>query len=264
MEYKLGPYKINEIYFGDALILMKEIPDETIDLIITDPPFAIDFKAKRSNYNRTKDRVIEGYNEIPKEKYYEFTINWMKEAYRIVKETGSMYVFSGWTNLKDILNSIDEVGFKLINHLIWKYQFGVFTKKKFVTSHYHILFVVKNEKKYKFHKVEKYPEDVWIINREYWIGDKKTPTKLPAELIKKILLYSSDEGDIVLDPFLGSGQVAIVCKITKRNFIGFEIVKEYYEFARKRLSENIYRLKENKENLELLPLFENKNGYRKK
>ena len=264
MKQKLGDFEINEIYLGDALVLMKRIPEETIDLIITDPPFAIDFKAKRSNYNRTKDKVIEGYNDIPKEKYYEFTINWMKEAYRVIKETGSMYVFSGWTNLKDILNAIDEIGFKLINHLIWKYQFGVYTRKKFVTSHYHILFVVKNEKKYKFNKIEKYPEDVWIINREYWIGDKKTPTKLPAELIKKILLYSSDENDIVLDPFLGSGQVAVVCKIMKRNFIGFEIVKEYYEFAKKRLNENIYRLKESKENLELLPLFENKNGYRKK
>jgi site-specific DNA-methyltransferase (adenine-specific) len=98
--------------------------------------------------------------------------------------------------------------------------------------------------------VEKYPEDVWLINREYWIGDKKTPTKLPAELVKKILLYSSDENDIVLDPFLGSGQVAVVCKMMKRNFIGFEIVKEYYEFAEKRLKGELYRIKE-EEGLEL-------------
>ena len=105
MEDKLGPYKINEIYLGDALILMKEIPNESIDLVITDPPFAIDFKAKRSNYNRTKDRVIEGYSEIPKEKYYEFTLNWMREAYRVIKETGSMYVFSGWTNSNKIFIS---------------------------------------------------------------------------------------------------------------------------------------------------------------
>ena len=98
----VGKFKIDEIYCGDALELMKDIPDETIDLIVTDPPFAIDFKAKRGNYNRTQERVIGGYNEIPKEEYYNFTVKWMKEAFRILKKTGSMYVFSGWTNLKDI------------------------------------------------------------------------------------------------------------------------------------------------------------------
>jgi len=120
MKEKIGKFQIDEIYCEDALQLMKDIPSETIDLIVTDPPFAIDFKAKRNNYNRTQERVLEGYNEIPKEQYYEFTVNWMKEAYRILKKTGSMYVFSGWTNLKDILNPIDDVGFVTINHLIWK------------------------------------------------------------------------------------------------------------------------------------------------
>ena len=147
-----------------------------------------------------------------------------------------MYVFSGWTNLKDILNAIDAVGFLTINHLIWKYQFGVFTKRKYVTSHYHILFLAKSRKKYKFNKVENYPEDVWIINREYWTGKIKTPTKLPIQLVKKILLFSSDEGDIVFDPFLGSGTVAVVAKMLGRYFLGFEIVPEYCEFAKERVS----------------------------
>jgi len=230
MAKKLGRFALDEVYLGDSLVLMKDIPDSSIDLIVTDPPFAIDFKAKRSNYNRSQDRVLEGYNEIPKERYHEFTVGWMREAYRILKDTGSMYVFSGWTNLKDILNAIDDVGFITVNHIIWKYQFGVFTRRKFVTSHYHILFVVKDEKKYKFNKIEHYPEDVWIIKREYWKGKVKTPTKLPLEIVKKIILYSSDEGDIVFDPFLGSGTVAVAAKL------GFEIVPEYYEFAKERVA----------------------------
>ncbi|MEO0275700.1 MAG: site-specific DNA-methyltransferase [candidate division WOR-3 bacterium] len=231
----IGKFQLDEIYCGDALELIKEIPDEVIDLIITDPPFAIDFKAKKNNYNRTQKRVLEGYVEIPKEKYYKFTLNWMRECYRILKPSGSMYVFSGWTNLKDILNAIDEVGFITINHLIWKYQFGVFTKRKYVTSHYHILFVVKDENKYKFNKIEHYPEDVWIINREYWTGKIKTPTKLPLELVKKIILFSSDEGDIVFDPFFGSGTVLVAAKILRRHYLGFEIVREYYNLAKQRL-----------------------------
>jgi len=244
---KLGEFEIDNIYCGDALELMKKLPDGCIDLIITDPPFAIDFKAKRSNYNRDKTRVLEGYNEIPKERYYEFSINWISQAYRVLKNTGSMFVFSGWTNLKDILNALDEVGFITINHIIWKYQFGVFTKRKFVTSHYHILFVAKDEERYKFNKIEHYPEDVWIINREYWTGKIKTPTKLPTALVRKIILYASDEGDIVFDPFLGSGQVVVVAKALKRHFLGFETVPEYCDFICERLKNMEMNLLNSKE-----------------
>ena len=248
----------NEIYNMNCIEGIKQIPDDSVDLVITDPPFAIEFKAKRNNYNRKATRVLDGYNEISKSDYYNFTLNWMGEVYRVLKESGSMYVFSGWNNLKDILLAIDKVGFITINHIIWKYQFGVVTKRRFVTSHYHCLYVCKNDQKRKFFpyarfgkdEIDKYggslhykdKEDVWLIKREYWTGDQKTPTKLPAELIKKILQYSSEEGDIVLDPFLGSGQVAVVSKSMKRKYIGFEIVKEYYEFAKKRLEKNVYRI----------------------
>jgi site-specific DNA-methyltransferase (adenine-specific) len=238
---------------------MQLLPQNKIDLIVTDPPFAIDFKATKQNYNRTASRVMQGYNEIKQKDYYDFTVKWMGQAYRILKESGSMYVFSGWNNLKDILNALDDVGFVTINHIIWKYQFGVVTKTKFVTSHYHCVYVCKNEKKRKFYPFVRFnknqktaqgrslhymdKEDVWDIKREYWTGDQKTPTKLPAELVKKILEYSSKEGDVVFDPFLGSGQVAMIAKQLKRNYLGFEIVKKYHDFAKKRLDKNLYRVK---------------------
>jgi site-specific DNA-methyltransferase (adenine-specific) len=238
---------------------MRQLPENKIDLIVTDPPFAIDFKATKQNYNRTASRVMQGYNEIKQEDYYDFTFSWMSQAHRILKDSGSMYVFSGWNNLKDILMALDDLGFVTVNHIIWKYQFGVVTKTKFVTSHYHCLYVCKNKEKRKFYpfarfgKNQKTPEgrslhykdkeDVWEIKREYWTGDQKTPTKLPAEILKKILDYSSKEGDLVLDPFLGSGQVAMIAKQMKRNYLGFEIVKKYHGFAKKRLSQNLYRIK---------------------
>jgi len=225
------------IYHGDALTLMGEIPDGSIDLIVTDPPFAIDFRAQRGNYNRTGSRVIEGYREIPEAEYAAFTKAWVREACRILRDSGSMYLFSGWNNLKDILNAVDDAGFITINHLIWKYQFGVFTRRKYVTSHYHILFVVKDRTRYTFNKVEHYPEDVWVINREYWTGRKKTPTKLPMELVRKILRFSSNPGDLILDPFLGSGTVAVASKEMGRRYLGFEIVEDYIQFAKERLDQ---------------------------
>ena len=250
---------MNKIYNQDCIDGMKTIPDGKMDLIVTDPPFAINFKAKKANYNRTASRVLSGYNEITKENYYEFTLNWMSQCFRILKESGGMYVFSGWNNLADILNAIEEIGFITVNHIIWKYQFGVVTNRKFVTSHYHCLYICKNDKKRKFFPYERFSkeaknnegrslhykdkEDVWEIKREYWTGDEKTPTKLPAEIIKKILQYSSEEGDLVFDPFLGSGQTAVVSKLLKRNYMGFEIVKEYFDFISKRLKSNSYRIK---------------------
>jgi len=238
---------------------MNSVPKNKIDLVITDPPFAINFRAKKANYNRKQSHVLEGYNEISSEDYYDFTLEWMSQVHRILKESGSMYLFSGWNNLKDILMAIDDVGFHVVNHIIWKYQFGVVTKNKYVTSHYHCLYVCKNDKKRKFFPFKRFSknaksedghslhyqdkEDVWTIKREYWTGDKKTPTKLPAEIIEKMLFYSSKKNDVVLDPFLGSGQVAVVSKMHGRQFCGFEIVKDYYKFAKKRLDKNIYRLK---------------------
>jgi site-specific DNA-methyltransferase (adenine-specific) len=237
----LGRFTIDTLYQGDALSLLQDLPDGCIDLIVTDPPFAIDFRAQRVNYNRTGSRVLEGYREIPPEEYAGFTRNWMEQAARVLAPDGSMYVFSGWNRLIDVLSGLDNAGLTTINHLIWKYQFGVFTRRKFVTSHYHIIFAVKNPRRYCFNKIDHYPEDVWVINREYWKGKIKTPTKLPSALVRKILAYSSREHDLVLDPFIGSGTVAIACKEMGRHFIGFELVDEYHAFARARLSDTAPR-----------------------
>jgi site-specific DNA-methyltransferase (adenine-specific) len=249
----------NKIYNMDCLEGMKLMKERCADLVITDPPFAIEFKAKRANYNRTESRVIEGYSEVPREAYAGFTRAWMSEVRRVLKAAGSMYVFSGWNNLRDILNALDDLGFTTVNHIIWKYQFGVVTKRRYVTSHYHCLYVCLDDSLRRFHPFARFSreardrngrslhyrdkEDVWVIKREYWNGDEKTPTKLPAELIEKILRYSSSEGDLVLDPFLGSGQVAVVSKALGRSYVGFEVVKPYYDLARRRLETGQYRIK---------------------
>lgn len=242
---------LDDIHCGDCITGMKKMTAESVDLIITDPPFAIGFKGRRANYNRTPSRVMEGYQEISADKYYDFTISWMRQAYRLLKPSGSMYVFSGWNHLVDILQALDDTGFHTINHIIWKYQFGVVTRNRYVTSHYTIPYVCKDPSQRRFFPFSRFEkdakdlsgrslrykdvEDVWTIPREYWRGSIKTPTKLPSEIIRKMLAYSSMPSDVVLDPFLGSGQVAVVAKAKGRRYCGFEIVNEYYQFAQSRL-----------------------------
>ena len=250
----------SQIFNEDCIAGMAaRLPDQSIDLVITDPPFGIGFQAKKANYNRKGSRVLEGYSEIKGSDYLEFTRQWLAQVKRVLKPSGSLYIFSGWNYLKDLLIALDDLDFTLVNHLVWKYQFGLVTKRKYVTSHYHVLFCSLDEKQRTFYpysrfgKDERHPdggsahykdkEDVWVIPREYWNGDVKTPTKLPAELIRKILAYSSKPGDLVLDPFLGSGQVAVVSQLEGRGYVGFEIVQEYFAFASKRLESGVYRLK---------------------
>ena len=240
------------IYNEDCIRGMRRIGDSAIDLIVTDPPFGIGFGAAKSNYNRAGSLVLGGYGEVGAGDYYRFSMAWMRQAYRVLKDSGSMYVFSGWNNLKDVLASLDDTGFKTVNHLVWRYQFGVATRKKYVTSHYTIPYVCKDPAKRRFYPYARFGKDergedgrgslhyrdkesVWDIKREYWRGAEKTPTKLPAEIVAKMLAYSSVEGDLVLDPFLGSGQVAVVSKRMGRRYMGFETSKRYCEFARQRL-----------------------------
>lgn len=258
MSTKSDIFQPNRVLRGDCIAGMREMPAGIVDLVITDPPFAIDFKAQRSNYNRTGSRVLEGYREINADDYAAFTHEWMAGVKRVLKESGSVYIFSGWNNLKDILVAADDLGFVTVNHIIWKYQFGVVTKRKFVTSHYHCLFLCKNDSQRKFFPYARHgkdertasggsahykdKEDVWIIKREYWNGDKKTPTKLPRALVEKILAYSSEPGDLVFDPFMGSGQAAVISKLNGRQFFGFEIVDEYHDFITERLESGRYRI----------------------
>jgi site-specific DNA-methyltransferase (adenine-specific) len=235
--------ELNIIFYEDCIEgIPKRIPPNYIDLVIADPPFGIKFVGLNALYNRKKEFVIDGYNEITKDNYDDFSKKWIKAIYPVLKESGSAYIFSGWTHLKDVLIAIDEAGFITINHLIWKYQFGVFTKHKYVTSHYHILFVVKNPKEYYFNKIDHYPEDVFEIKREYMRHKKKNTTKLPDELVEKLMRYSSKPGDIVLDPFMGNGTTAVVSTKLNRNYIGFEINPQ----AKEIIDDNIAKAKKSK------------------
>lgn len=236
----------NKIINSNSITYLPSIFSESVDLVITDPPFAIGLKAKKANYNRDSSLVLDGYHEIKPEDYDEFSLSWITECFRILKESGSIYIFSGYNHLESILRAVRLAGFTVINHIIWKYNFGVYCSKKFITSHYIIIYAAKNPKKINFYTDSRFQttkqqygdmEDVWNIKKEYWTGKVKPPTKLPTEIISKILSYSSKEGDLVLDPFLGSGQVALVSKQMKRDYLGIEIVKEYYDFAVKRIEE---------------------------
>jgi len=169
------------------------------DLLFADPPFGIGFKGNLQTYHRTPDAL--SYVEVPTEDYPDFARSLLEWSYKALKDSGSMWLLSGWNNLGIVLNAVEQSGFHLINHCIWKYQFGVFTKRRFATSHYHLLLLVKDLDNYTFNKPEHYAEDVWYIKRPYQRGVETAGNELPDELVEKCIYTSSSRGDLIVDPY---------------------------------------------------------------
>ncbi len=223
----------------------KYIADESVNLIICDPPFGIKESTFGSQYARDSGNILAGYKEAPPE-YSKFSYDWMEQCKRTLKKNGSMYIVSGFTNLAHILNAIKALDLKLVNHLIWKYNFGVYTTRKYVTAHYHLLYITKQKAKPTFNNTCRFNlsqkdnkggslldqdmESVWDIPREFHKNTIKNLNKLPAALIQKMIQYSSNEGDLVCDFFLGNFTTAFAAKSLGRKFSGFEINPAAYNY----------------------------------
>ncbi|HOX35702.1 MAG TPA: site-specific DNA-methyltransferase [Methanoregulaceae archaeon] len=243
----MKPVKLHNstFYNGDCISGASQyIPDNSVDLIITDPPYGISGDRLHRHYNRNEEFVTGGYCEIPQEEYADFSRRWIRQAERILRPGGSIYIVSGYTNLPDILCALRGTSLHEVNHIIWKFRFGVFTRKKFVSSHYHILFYAKPGGKRTFNLESRFGlaekdddnrslnnadrEDVWIINREYKPGRVKNKNELPLPLVSKMIQYSSNEGDRVADLFLGGFSTAMAAIGLNRKVIGFEIAQPVF------------------------------------
>lgn len=235
----------DQFFCGDAIDLMaRRIPDDSVDLIVTDPPYGIAGDTLHKHYNRDESLVVDGYVEIPAAEYADFTGSWIREASRVLRPGGSIFIVSGYSNLRHILNSLSDVALEEVNHVIWKFNFGVATRRKFVSSHYHILYYYKPGGRRVFNTFSRYGsrlrdehgrsiqyadlEDVWAINKEYKPGKEKNKNELPTALLVKMIQYCSNEEDLVLDLFLGGFSTAVVAKGLNRFSCGMEINKNAF------------------------------------
>jgi site-specific DNA-methyltransferase (adenine-specific) len=246
------PQKWFQLYAQECIGGAKKyIADNSVDLFITDPPFGIEGDRLYRHYHRREKYILDGYVEIARKDYAQFSLNWIKQAERILRPGGSLYILSGYSNLADILNALSTTQLKPVNHLIWKYNFGVYTTRKYVSSHYHILYYIKAGGKVTFNTYVRFGskerdrrghslnyadrEDVWVINREYKPGEIKNRNELPTELLLKIIQYSSNENDVIADFFLGGFSTAKIALGLKRRIVGFEINRKSYKYHLKEL-----------------------------
>lgn len=235
-----------DIKLGDALNLFKDIEDESIDLIIADPPYNLG--KDYGNKSDSKD-----FDE-----YLEFSKNWIQQAHRVLKKDGTIYIFMGVRFISYIYTILEkDVNMNLNSWITWYYTQGIGKTKGFSPRHDDILMFTKSEKfKFNLDSVrvpQKYyrkrnnmrganPGNVWEFSHVHYCNKnrKPHPTQKPEGIIERMILASSNEGDTVLDPFAGSGTTLRVAQQLNRNCIGFELNEEYIESIKERLQEEFH------------------------
>jgi DNA modification methylase len=232
------------IIHGDALKLFKDIKDSSIDLIIADPPYNLG-----KDYGNNSDK-----QEF--ESYLLFTKQWISEANRVLKPTGTIYIFMGVRFISYLYLILEQDNNMIFNSWItWHYTQGIGKRKGFSPRHDDILMFTKSEnfifnldeiripQKY-FRKINNMlganPGDVWQFSHVHYSNPEREnhPTQKPEALMERMILASSNVGDTILDPFSGSGTTLRVASILNRNSIGFELNKDYVDLIKNRLSKS--------------------------
>jgi len=232
---------------GDCLKVLRRVPDESVDLVFADPPFNIDYK-----YDEYQDKLTP-------EEYMNWTVRWIATCTLKLKKTGSMFVAIGDEYAAEMKRAMDMTGLHMRNWIIWHYTFGVYCQTKFGRNHAHILYYCRDPKRRTFNARDvaipsarqlryqdkradpkgRVPGDVWEYARV--CGTFKERNKdghkcqMPEELLERAIKATTQEKEIVLDPFGGTGTTAAVAAKLNRRFITVELSKAYCDGIRRRL-----------------------------
>lgn len=221
--------EVNKIYNIDVIEFMSTLPDESIDLVVTDPPYLISYKSNRRKEGGHKfSTVIENDNNPELIKMY------IKECHRVLKKNTAIYMFCSFDKV-DFFKTEVEKYFDIKNIIIWKKNNHTAgdLEAQFGKQYEMIILANKGRKPFNGDRLT----DVWSFN-------KISPDKLvhqnqkPVDLIKRCIIKHSSKGDLVFDGFMGSGTTALAAMDTDRSFLGCEIDPEYFEIAQTRILSN--------------------------
>ena len=248
---------LNKITNGNSLEILKKIPDKTFDLVFADPPYNLQIGKK---LKRPDDSKVNGVNDKWDQfkdfnDYDNFCKLWLTESKRVLKDNGSIWVIGTYHNIYRLGYHIQNMGFWILNDVIWKKNNPMpnFRGTRFTNAHETLIWASKNKKsKYTFNyqSLKCLNDDLqmrsdWtlpICNGNERIkknGKKVHSTQKPESLLYRILLASTNKGDFVFDPFLGTGTTAVVAKKLGRNYFGIEREKKYFKTAKQRLEKTI-------------------------
>ena len=235
---------INTIQCCDCLEGMRKLPDASIDLVVTSPPYNL----KNSTGNGMKDgRGGKWANAMPYDLYCRWQKECLTEMYRLIKDDGAIFYNHKWRVQGGLIQDRHEIvqDFPVRQIIIWKRKGGINFNPGYFLPTYEVIYLIP-KKNFKLTPKSSGYGDVWEFMQEQKNGH---PAPFPVALIDRII--SSTNAQIVLDPFMGSGTTAVAAKALGRNYIGFEISQEYVNLANARLEGSCVKKKESIEQLEI-------------
>ena len=231
---------LNKVHCGDCVDLMRKIPIESVDLIVTSPPYNI----RNSTGNWTKNkraskwanaRLLEGYEThedcMPHAEYVAWQRECLTAMLRILKDTGAIFYNHKWRVQNGLIQNRQDIvdGFPVRQILIWQRAGGFNFNPGYFLPTYEVIYLICKPK-FKLVPKANVIGDVWKITQEL---NNPHPAPFPIELAQRCI--QSTDADIILDPFMGSGSTAIAAEICGRNWIGFELSKDYCKLANERI-----------------------------
>lgn len=235
------------IYNGDCTVEMQKIANDSVDLILTDPPYNLgNFMINRStNLAKMRENFFAnaGWDNLEFDEWVERMDSFFEDAARIIKTGGSMIIFMSIIKVETIIKLAEKHGFYYKTTGIW-HKLNPMPRNMnlhFVNSTEAWIYFTYKKKTGTFNNGNKMIHD-FIETSVVSNGEKKAgkhPTQKPIALLEHFVKLLSNEGDLVVDPFMGSGSTGVVCKKLGRNFVGVEFDKEYYEIAQKRIEDCI-------------------------
>jgi len=225
---------------GDALELSVEMPEKSIDLIFADPPYNLSGK----NHLTCKSGKVADCNKGEWDQIdniFEFNIKWLTQCVRVLKDEGTIWISGTLHNYPSIGVILKKLGLWIINDIIWyKPNAAPLLQRKRLAPSTELIWFASKSKKYYFNydlaktiNNGKQMRNLWELPAARHVTSH--PTEKPEKLLERIILLGTREGDTIFDPFMGSGTTGVVAKKLKRNFIGFEIDRKYFEMATKRI-----------------------------
>lgn len=233
------------LYNADCIEVLKTLKPNSIDLIFADPPYFLS-NGGRSIHSGKVVSVNKGdWDDKSKHiNHLEFTKEWIQQSFRVLKYGGSIWISGTVHNIFDVKNYLDEIGLKIINIVVWhKSDPPPLIYKNKLRFSYELLIWAKKSGKHTFNYQEMFDmggaemQDVWTIPAVQMIEKKfgYHPTQKPEALLERIIKACSNIGDIILDPFSGSGTTCYVAKKLNRKYIGIEKEKEYFNISKRRI-----------------------------
>src|SRR3989338_10615301 len=246
----------NKIFNEDCLIGIKKIPDNSLDLVIADPPYCLG-----KDYENDSDK-------LDSKEYLEWTYKWINLVIPKLKDTGSLYIFLSWQYSPEIFSYI-KTKMPMINEIIWYRRVPSMggSTRKFSSVHDNIGFFVKKDKKYFFNidgiripydeetkkartrsifvgkkwlEIGYNPKDIWSASRIHAQDPEREnhPTQKPIKIIERMIKASCPPNGVVFDPFMGTGTTVVACLANNREYIGFEINKDYHKIIMNRIKKH--------------------------